>query len=135
MTINENIRKLRAERSLTLEALGKAVGVSKQTIQRYENGQISTIPYDKIIALASALNVTPGYLMGWEEGKEALVISKDGELSPIYEDPQKKRLMAYCEKLSRLTPEHQNTVTTMIDFLASEEAKEKETKSQSSKEA
>ena len=123
MTINENIRMLRAERSLTLEALGKSVGVSKQTIQRYENGQISTIPYDKIIALASALNVSPGYLMGWEEGRETLVISKDGELSPIYEDPQRARLRTYYEKFKKLTPEHQTTITGMIDYFTAEEAK------------
>ncbi len=126
MTINENIRKLRAERSLTLEALGKAVGVSKQTIQRYENGKISTIPYDKIIALASALNVTPGYLMGWEEGKDICVIDENGEISLLYEDPVIKRLNLYFEKLKMLSTEHQNMVTNMIDFLSAEEEKEKE---------
>lgn len=118
MTINENIRKLRAERGLTLEALGKAVGVSKQTIQRYENGQISTIPYDKILSLASALNVTPGHLMGWEEPDENPLLMKLAE-----DVVRRKRLMAYCEKLSKLTPEHQIAVTTMIDFLSAEEEK------------
>lgn len=123
MTINENIRKLRAERSLTLEALGKIVGVSKQTIQRYESGQISTIPYDKIIALASALNVSPGYLMGWEEGKDTLVIDENGNITPICEDPQQARLRVYYEKFKKLTPEHQSTITGMIDYFTAEEAK------------
>lgn len=120
MTINENIRKLRAERGLTLESLGKAVGVSKQTIQRYENGQISTIPYDKILSLASALNVTPGYLMGWEEPEENPLLMKLAE-----DVARRKRLMTYCEKLYRLTPEHQIAVTSMIDFLTAEEEKNK----------
>ena len=67
MTINDNIKRIRTERKMTLEELGKAVGVSKQTIQRYETGQITTIPYDKIILLASALGTTPQSLMGWDK--------------------------------------------------------------------
>ena len=135
MELGDKIKMLREQKDMTLEELGNAVGVGKSTVRKWENGMIANMRRDKIAKVAAALDVSPGYLMGWEEGKETLVISKDGELSPIYEDPQKKRLMAYCEKLSRLTPEHQIAVTTMIDFLASEEAKEKEIKSQSSKEA
>ena len=41
--------------------------MSRQTIQRYESGVIGNIPYDKIEGIAKALNVTPGYLMGWEQ--------------------------------------------------------------------
>ena len=135
MELGDKIKMLREQKDMTLEELGNAVGVGKSTVRKWENGMIANMRRDKIAKVAAALDVSPGYLMGWEEGKETLVISKDGELSPIYEDPQKKRLMAYCEKLSRLTPEHQIAVTTMIDFLASEEAKKKEIKSQSSKEA
>ena len=120
MTINENIRKLRAERGLTLEALGKAVGVSKQTIQRYENGQISTIPYDKILSLASALNVTPGHLMGWEEPDENPLLIKLAEDVAF-----RNRIIAYAEKIMGLSPEHQATITSMIDFLTAEEEKNK----------
>ena len=36
--MGENIRRLRKERSLTLENVAQAVGVSRQTIQRYETG-------------------------------------------------------------------------------------------------
>lgn len=121
MTINENIRKLRAERGLTLEALGKAVGVSKQTIQRYENGQISTIPYDKILSLASALNVTPGHLMGWEQPEENPLLIKLAEDVTF-----RNRIMLYAEKIMSLTSEHQIAVTSMIDFLAAEEKKDKQ---------
>lgn len=60
-----NIKSLRKERGLTLEALAEAVGTSKQTIHRYENGIITNIPYSKVEALARALDTTPAELVGW----------------------------------------------------------------------
>ena len=65
-TIGKLMRLARINNEKTLEEVAKAVGVSRQTIQRYETGIISNIPSDKIESIAKALNVTPGYLMGWE---------------------------------------------------------------------
>ena len=61
--INERIKERRNHLKLTLEEVATQVGVSRQTIQRYESGVISTIPSDKIERLASALLTTPAYLM------------------------------------------------------------------------
>ena len=66
-TIGKRMRLARINKQKTLEDIAKAVGVSRQTIQRYESGVIGNIPYDKIEGIAKALNVTPGYLMGWEQ--------------------------------------------------------------------
>lgn len=66
-TIGKRMRLARINNEKTLEEVAKAVGVSRQTIQRYETGIISNIPSDKIESIAKALNVTPGYLMGWEQ--------------------------------------------------------------------
>lgn len=63
MKLNENIKQRRSELQLTLEEVAKVVGVSRQTIQRYESGVIGSIPSDKIEKLAVALQTTPGYLM------------------------------------------------------------------------
>jgi repressor LexA len=49
-----------------LEELAEAVGTSRQTIHRYENGIITNIPPEKVVSLAEALDTTPAYLMGWE---------------------------------------------------------------------
>jgi repressor LexA len=54
---------------MTLEELAKFVGVSKQTIQRYEIGQITNIPSDRIEKMANALSVSPSELMGWKTEK------------------------------------------------------------------
>ncbi len=65
MNINDNIKRKRLEHNYTLEVLARKVGVSRQTIQRYESGVIGNIPSDKIELIARALHTTPSYLMGW----------------------------------------------------------------------
>ncbi len=64
--IANKIRELRKQRKLTLDDVAEALGTSKQTIHRYENGIISNIPHEKIEKLAEILSVTPSMLMGWE---------------------------------------------------------------------
>lgn len=63
MTISQNIKRRRQEVHMTLEEVAKIVGVSRQTIQRYESGIIASIPSDKIEKLAVTLRTTPAYLM------------------------------------------------------------------------
>ncbi len=67
MEIQDKIKKRREELSLTYEEIGNIVGVSKSTVRKWETGLIENMRQDKIILLARALKVTPGYLMGWDE--------------------------------------------------------------------
>lgn len=59
MGIKDRLKRSRLDNNMTLEDLAKKVGVSRQTIQRYESGVISNIPSDKIELMASALGTTP----------------------------------------------------------------------------
>ncbi len=72
VTFGEKIKALRTERGLTLEQVGDRVGVGKSTVRKWESGQIANMRRDKIALLAKALDVSPGYLMGWDEISEAL---------------------------------------------------------------
>ena len=47
----------RKELGLTLEDVGKAVGVGKSTVRRWENGMIKNMGADKIPALAKVLQM------------------------------------------------------------------------------
>lgn len=67
MTLGERIRSARINMGMTTEELGKAIGVERSAITKYEKGRVTNIPPDKIEALAAALDVTPGYLMGWTD--------------------------------------------------------------------
>lgn len=64
--MGEKIYNLRKAKGLTLEELGNLVGVGKSTVRKWEKGMIANMKRDKISKLASALNVSPAYLMGWE---------------------------------------------------------------------
>lgn len=66
MLIGERIKQLREANSLTQEELARRLETSKQTIYKYENQVITNIPSDKIELLAKIFNVSPIYLMGWE---------------------------------------------------------------------
>lgn len=54
----------RKELGLTLEEVGKLVGVSKSTVKKWETGFIENMKRDKIALLAKALKVSPLYIMG-----------------------------------------------------------------------
>nr|DAO23202.1 MAG TPA: Repressor protein CI [Caudoviricetes sp.] len=77
MEMNEKIRMLRKQNGLTLEEVGKLVGVGKSTVRKWENGQIANMRRDKIAKLASALHTTPAYLMGWEDEQESEPLPPD----------------------------------------------------------
>lgn len=110
MELNENIKKLRTEKGMTLEEVGKKISVSKQTIQRYESGKIPNIPYDKIVALAKLFNRTPAYLMGWEDN-----LSKDSAALTV-DILSDKELLNHVDKLKRLSKEHKQTIYDTIDY-------------------
>ena len=67
MTIGQRIAAARERRNMTLEEVAKRCNTTKQTIFKYENEIVTNIPYDKIVLLSNALDVSPSYLFGWEE--------------------------------------------------------------------
>jgi transcriptional regulator with XRE-family HTH domain len=70
MSIADILRSLREQSGLTLEEVGNKVGVSRQSMYKYESGRVTNIPSDKIAALAKVYGVSPGYIMGWEEDQD-----------------------------------------------------------------
>ncbi len=62
----ERLKILREKLKMSQVDVADKVGVSKQTLYKYENGIIGTIPYDKIYNFAKLYNVSPSYLVGWK---------------------------------------------------------------------
>lgn len=90
MKMNEKIKGRREELGLTLQDIGDFIGVSKATVQRYESGEIKNLKLESIEKLAIILNVSPAYLMGWEES----VTNNDKE------DTKKTTLLSNFNKLN-----------------------------------
>ncbi len=63
MTIGQIIYNRRKELGLTLEEVGKAVGVGKSTVKKWEDGYISNMKRDKIALLAKVLDINPVVLV------------------------------------------------------------------------
>lgn len=62
--------------------LAKKVGISKQTLYKYENDIVTNIPSDKLESIADNLGVMPSYLMGWDVNEVMnAVITAENNLS------------------------------------------------------
>lgn len=71
MNIGYRIKTARDAKKMTQEELGFACGTTKQTIFKYETGIVTNIPLDRLEKIADILDVSPAYLMGWEEASPA----------------------------------------------------------------
>ncbi|MBQ7070637.1 MAG: helix-turn-helix domain-containing protein [Ruminococcus sp.] len=68
MTIGERVKLARRKKGMTQEDLAKLLGYkSKSSVTHIENGR--DIPRAMVSQLAKILDVTPSYLMGWEDEK------------------------------------------------------------------
>ena len=60
----------REAKQITQEELGATCGTTKQSIFKYESGVVTNIPLDRLEKIAVALDVSPAYLMGWDEPEQ-----------------------------------------------------------------
>ena len=65
-TVGERIKELRLKLGLSQVEFASKIGVSKQTLYKYENNIITNIPSDKIEAIADCFGISPATLMGWD---------------------------------------------------------------------
>ena len=60
----------REAKQITQEELGATCGTTKQSIFKYESGVVTNIPLDRLEKIAVELDVSPAYLMGWDEPEQ-----------------------------------------------------------------
>jgi len=78
MTVGDRIKNRRCDCNIPQNELAQKVGITKQTLYKYEKNIITNIPSDEIELIAKALETTPAYLMGWEdENNNPLKVVKD----------------------------------------------------------
>lgn len=107
MDIGTLIKNRRTELNLTLEEIGNAVGVSKSTVKKWEDGFISNMRRDKISALAKVLKINPVSLITGE-----LVFSNQN--NDFYLSSHEKELIiAY-----RSNPGMQEAVDTLLGVIS-----------------
>lgn len=117
------IKELRTLTGLSQEELGRRVGVQRAAINKYEKGSVTNIPLATIEKLAMVFEVSPTYIVGWDDSKmnplalEVKVLQgvskfygKDSvELLECYMELSKegkKRLLMYACDMTKLYPEY-----------------------------
>lgn len=100
MTKGERIKQQRIALGISQVDLADKIGVSKQTLYKYENGIVTNIPSDKIELLAKELHVSEAYIMGWNNHYEK----------------RREMIQIYVEKMMQLSEEHRDKVFNDIDY-------------------
>lgn len=67
METGDVIKKLRTEKGLTQEELGKILGVQKSAVAKYEKGRVENLKRSTIKKMADYFEVSPLVFLGFNE--------------------------------------------------------------------
>ena len=93
MTLGQHIQELRKQRGMSQEALGEALGVSRQAVSKWE-GDNGIPELDTLIAMSRLFEVTVGQLLGVEETNE----QREAATDDVGEDKIESVLRRYVEQ-------------------------------------
>lgn len=104
MTVGDRIRKKREIIGMSQTELADRLNIPKQTLYKYEKNIVTNIPSNKIEEIASILNVSESYLMGWEDN-----LNKNNAdlMSDILSNSD---LLEHIKKLTCLNNEHRQAI-------------------------
>ena len=122
MTVGERIKEKRLALNMSQEELAKKVGYkSRSSIQKIESAR--NLPLKKVRKMASALDCTPAYLMGWEDNiisghsPEVIIRTSDliqGTYQP-YDPEEVEKAMEIYKRYVDLIPEIQAAVDGLLN--------------------
>ena len=73
MAFAERLKQLRKEKHMSMDEVAHAVGLTRTTIFRYENGVITNIPLETYDKLAELFGVCRPYLLGWTDDRNMIM--------------------------------------------------------------
>lgn len=117
MNIGDFIKQKRLENNLTLEQLGKRVGVSKMTVLRWESGEIKNIKSDKIEKLANALGIPVVALFnGFDENG-----NKNDNVQEVSPKEFAEEVKMLLNKTNNLTEQQKQHLLNTLNFICDDE--------------
>lgn len=80
------LRLLREAKMVSQTDASLFLGISKQTLYKYEKNIVTNIPSDVIERMAKYYDTTPAYIMGWGEESEVPhdISNEDRKLLDVY---------------------------------------------------
>lgn len=113
MNIGCRIKKLREQLGIPQTELARMVGITKQSLYKYESSIITNIPSNKIEAIAKKLNTTPAYLMGWVDNEETEK-KNDTITDIILKLRSDSELLNMVKDICELSPDKRSAVQNLI---------------------
>jgi transcriptional regulator with XRE-family HTH domain len=119
MTMGERIKYLRESIGMTQDELGEKIGVQKSAIVKYEKGKVENIKRSAIKTMAEIFNVSPCYLMGFDEDEDEIkTISKQVALLQAVQDQWGKDSVKMLELFTGLNPDGQKKALNQLEDLS-----------------
>ena len=111
MTFKNRIKDLRLEKELTQQALADALGISKQAISAYEQGNRKP-GFEFADALAEFFGVSIGYLSGSSDERGEYPAAR-----PATPTAKAERDFRILHKFRQLSPRDQELIENMMDSM------------------
>lgn len=77
-TLGDKIRDRRVQLGMSVDELAQRLNKDRATVYRYENNEIKNVPIDMVGELAKVLDISPMFLMGWDEKVKPATQTGDG---------------------------------------------------------
>ena len=111
--IGDRIKHRRIELGMSQDELARRLGYrSRSSINKIEK-DASGLPQTKIAAIASVLQTTPSYIMGWEEMQKKNNVTADIVIRLRTDDD----FLSLVEGLNKLNAEQLASVKPIVDVL------------------
>ena len=115
--------QLRNNVTLSQTEAARRLGISKQTLYKYEKDIVTNIPSDVVERMAKLYETTPAYIMGWED--ETGSKTPEGQIIDAYNEQYAnsekiEKAKALYNQYESLSPEKQAQFENFLKFLLSE---------------
>lgn len=110
MTVNQKIRIIRKEKSITTTDLAEKLGISQSTVVRYENGTVKYVPLELLNKMAAVFECSLSDLI---EGDSRYSHKKKGRKTSQLSEDEQILLLKYRE----LSIKDKNAIMGLCDLL------------------
>lgn len=108
MKKGDRLKRLREDANMSQVDAASKIGISKQTLYKYEQDIITNIPSDVVEKIAKVYGTTPAHIMGWDT-------STENKYDPEFAE----RAIKYYKEFENLPPEKQSVFQDFLKFLQS----------------
>ena len=121
LSIGHRIKERRKELNISVDDLATAIGKDRATVYRYENSDIKKLPTTVLEPLAAALDVSPAWLMGYDDAPAAPLPNSNNPL-PKGSDTLSQDESLVLSKYRRLSPDGKEYIHDQLNFRLDKEA-------------